>query len=240
MTIKKWDFVKILKGDREQWKAWVEDINHESCIVKTIDWNQYSVLYKNLEILKMKDYPRYIKDLKVWDVLETKDWLRAKITHITDKEIITTKRGEMFWMERIARTKSKFQESFAQQERKIAGKNITLTAKDIVDTMWNSIIEWVNDDNVKIDTVAIWDLLIDLRTMGKRMVVYKTKKYIFLGGISDEKIDKIIKDYGTHEVYMTTYQKLKKFFIKYTWDIYFTKQEFQDIIDRWDFVLSLN
>ena len=143
-------------------------------------------------------------------------------------------------MERIARTRSKFQESFAQQERKIVNKNITLTVKDIVDTMWNSVIEWVNDDNVKIDTVAIWDLLIDLRTMGKRMIVYKTRKYIFISSISDEKIDKIIKNYGTHEVYMTNYQKLKKHFIKYNWDIYFTKQKFQDIINKWDFVLSLN
>ena len=241
--MKSGDWIRIKAPNRLGWRGKIEQIDWLELSVRTQDNDVNRYMLKDVELIAKIDMPSQVKELVVWDIIESKDWLEARIMSMTDDEVLTTRRGEL-WnsIDRIARGREKFFEMFAKQERKIKEKFMSTTYDDFCKMFWESIIEWYNDENLKITDIAIWDYLYDLENWYNKIVVDIHNDYYYIASPQDwEPFEETIKRYKCWELTLTKLSSIQERYIKRKlWQKYLTRERIERAIQRRWYVLVDN
>ena len=236
-----WDWIKIIDKKSELvWQWWkVESFNESLVRVRLL--YDYTEKFNIEQVEVCKWIEAKLENMKVWDTIQTKDWLiTAKITNLLDNEIITTKWGS--WVqdpERIVWTKSFFFDRFISNERTLNNESLLITRDKAMEMFWNPVIFWVNDKWYKLDDLKIGTQLFEKSSGSLRTIIFTHRNIVWYSSEDNKAIKEYLNRYWKAEVNITTKKQMKENFLFYDrTKKYITSNKFNELLLTNKIVLS--
>lgn len=180
----------------------------------------------------------WIWDIKVGDTITSSDGtLTSSVKYITDDEVFMTKRNETNKSnELIIFSKEIIKNLYVKWERKINDRMFTCTPQQLVELMWNVVVEGINDADLDIKSIKIWDC-IQTKSSWKYNYYVSTIQWdlIFISEYNEMK-DKN----DTYSVSAMNKVLLKKKYMTSTDKIWLSKNDFLTYADNFGIFLYTN